>query len=150
MNWRSHAIIGAVVATIAGYILGIRELGDLGIIAIFGALGALAPDLDHDMSKGRKLLDIGVIIASFVILYLSTCKLCIPNISMFIIWLAILGVYFLLFRIFKPHHRGITHTITAAVVFGILIFLLADWKFALAGFVGYLSHLLADKEIKLI
>ncbi|MFH1520036.1 MAG: metal-dependent hydrolase [Candidatus Micrarchaeota archaeon] len=152
MNWRSHAIIGAICAVLVLYALGTREIVEFGLIAILGALSALAPDLDHDMSKGRKILDVGVVIFSLAILYLSTCKgtFCVPTFSMFIIWLGILGVYFLLFRFFKPHHRGITHTIVAAVVFGVILYLLLDLKFALVGLVGYLSHLLADKVIKLI
>ena len=33
---------------------------------------------------------------------------------------------------------------------GAAMYLLLDWKFAIAGLVGYLSHLVADNEIKMI
>ncbi|MFH1786017.1 MAG: metal-dependent hydrolase [Candidatus Micrarchaeota archaeon] len=152
MNWRSHAIIGAICSAIAVYLLGITNLFEILGFAIFGGLAALAPDLDHDMSKGRKLLDIGFILTSFFVLYWSGChnKVCIPEISLFVVWLAVLGGYFLLFRLFKPKHRGITHTIVATLVFGVLLYLVLDWRFALVGLIGYLSHLFADKMIKFI
>ncbi|VVC03200.1 LexA-binding, inner membrane-associated putative hydrolase [Candidatus Bilamarchaeum dharawalense] len=152
MRWRSHAVIGALCSVLILYLLSTHEVSDLLVIAIFGALSALTPDLDHEMSKGRKLLDIGFIFSSFAILYWSGChgEICSPDVSIFIMWLAVLGGYFLLFRFFKPKHRGITHSLVATFVFGMIIYVLLDWKFTVVGVLGYLSHLLADKEIKLI
>ena len=152
MRWRSHVLIGALCGALALYLLGTPDPAQLLLFAVFGGLSALVPDLDHEMSKGRKLLDIGFVVSSFFVLYWSGCrgKICSPDISMFVLWLAVLGVYFLLFRFFKPKHRGITHTIFISLIFSAMIYLLLDWKFALIGLIGYLSHLLADNEIKLI
>jgi membrane-bound metal-dependent hydrolase YbcI (DUF457 family) len=64
--------------------------------------------------------------------------------------LAILGAYFVLFTIFKPRHRGITHTLVAGGVFSVLIFLLAGTLAGIVAGVGYLSHLVADSHVKMI
>jgi membrane-bound metal-dependent hydrolase YbcI (DUF457 family) len=66
------------------------------------------------------------------------------------LFLAMVGVYFLFFRFFKPAHRGITHTIVATGIFGLIIYSMLDFDFALVAVGGYLSHLGADMHIKII
>jgi membrane-bound metal-dependent hydrolase YbcI (DUF457 family) len=156
MDWRSHALIGAVSAPLVLFLLGTHGLIALGAGALMGALAALAPDLDHSLSKGRQILDLCVIIAAVLLAYLSGCgnSVCIPALaalqSMMITVLALLGAYFLLFTLFKPRHRGITHSLAACAAFGVLAYLVFGLNLAIAGLVGYASHLLADNEIKII
>jgi len=148
MQWRTHILIGAVATVIFGYLLGFH---DILFLAIVGGFAALLPDLDHDMSKGRKLLDIAILALSFLSIYLSECKgLCIPKTSMLVIWLAFVGIYFTIFRFFKPKHRGITHTVAAALVFTTAGYLILGYEYAFGIFIGYLSHLTADGVFKLI
>lgn len=156
MDWRSHAFIGAVFALAAGILLGRDGLIQLGFITIFGALCALVPDLDHDASKGRQWLDIAAVGFSFMMIYSSGCStdFCIPGLdelkTMAMAFLALIGVYFLFFRFFKPKHRGITHTLFATIVFGILIYIFDGLTLGLIGMTAYFSHMIADQHIKLI
>ncbi|MBU0590976.1 metal-dependent hydrolase [Candidatus Micrarchaeota archaeon] len=156
MNWKSHALIGAILAFVLFYLLGSRDMLELIIIIFFGAISALVPDLDHDTSKGKKILDLVFISIVFFVLYFSQCgkSFCIPSLGaigqLIIFFFAFLGVYFLFFRFFKPKHRGITHTLVSCFVFSVLIYLIAGWIMALASLTGYLSHLLADQHIKVI
>ncbi|MCI0503282.1 metal-dependent hydrolase [Candidatus Micrarchaeota archaeon] len=155
MNWRSHILIGAILGLAAALLLG-EELFPIIIITAFSGLCALAPDLDHDSSKGRQWLDVAFVGIAFMAVYGSACgaDVCVPGLgsagSMAVTFLAMAGAYFLFFRFLKPRHRGITHTLVACFGFGVLLYLLAGSMLALAGLVGYASHLIADNELKLI
>lgn len=156
MDWRSHMLIGGGSALAGLYLVGSRDIMELIVLTVFGALSALIPDLDHDASKGRRLLDLVFIIFAFSIGYSTVCgtKICIPEMPAILVgiltFLALVGLYFIIFRFFKPRHRGITHTLIACLLFGGAIYLLAGLAFAIAGLAGYLSHLLADKHIKVV
>lgn len=149
-------LIGGVLSGGVFYLIGSRDIFSLILIVIFGAFSALVPDLDHDSSKGRKLLDACVIVFAFLGGYLWACGgiACIPDVSavlpMIILSLLIIGIYFVLFTLFKPKHRGITHTIAACVAFAILLYLLLGLRLAMAGSLGYFSHLIADNHVKLV
>jgi membrane-bound metal-dependent hydrolase YbcI (DUF457 family) len=137
--------------------MGTHSILGLAVLSAFGALSALAPDLDHESSKGKKMLDMALILLAAVIAIASGCggNICIPSSisglgSIVIMFLVIVGAYFITFILFKPRHRGITHTLAACLVFGILVFLIAGPRLALAGFIGYLSHLIADGIVKIL
>ncbi|NYZ73573.1 metal-dependent hydrolase [Candidatus Micrarchaeota archaeon] len=156
MDWKSHAVIGAVASLAAAWLLGVHDTFGLAFFFVFGGLSALVPDLDHDASKGRQILDMVAIGFAATTAYMSGCgdKLCIPAIQkiggMVVALLAMVGVYFLFFKFFKPRHRGITHTLVACFVFGVLLSFLTGLTLAIVGSVGYLSHLVADWHIKVI
>jgi len=153
MNWRSHALIGAILVLLALYfLLSVRDIIQLAYLSALGALCALAPDLDHESSKGRKIADATAVVLAAWIAYSSACGggICLPNpVAMAVTFLVVLGAYFVLFTLFKPRHRGITHTLVACLVFAILLYLLAGPLAAIAGAIGYFSHLLADGLIKI-
>lgn len=138
------------------YVFITRDAFTLALLGCFGAMSALLPDLDHDASKGRKILDAVFMLLACFIAYFGGCGggICLPGIAaaatMAIVFLALLGAYFLLFRLFKPRHRGITHTLVACLAFGILLIVSAGRDFAIAGMLGYLSHLAADNHLRLI
>jgi membrane-bound metal-dependent hydrolase YbcI (DUF457 family) len=154
MRWRSHAVIGAALSGLVFWFLGVREPVLLASLAAFGALSALVPDLDHESSKGRKILDVCFVAFALLAVYLGGCglRLCGQEtlLPLALAFLALMGAYFILFRFFKPRHRGITHTLLACGAFGLLLYLIAGPALALAGFAGYLSHLIADNHVKLI
>jgi membrane-bound metal-dependent hydrolase YbcI (DUF457 family) len=156
MDWKAHTALGAVFAFAAAYVAEVRDFPELIFLAFFGALSALLPDLDHESSKGKKILDSMMVVFALVFAYMYSCagNLCVPgpeDVSGFaIVFLTIMGVYFVFFRFFKPRHRGITHTLAACSVFGVLVYFVAGFVPALAGFAGYLSHLVADRHIRLI
>ncbi|MFH0738125.1 MAG: metal-dependent hydrolase [Candidatus Micrarchaeota archaeon] len=158
MDWRSHAFIGAVFALAAGFALGVHDIFGLIFVAVFGALCALVPDLDHDSSKGRQWLDIAAVGFSIMIVYSSGCGdgagFCVPGLDelrgMIVAFLALCGIYFLFFRFFKPKHRGITHTLAACLVFGVLVYVFTGFQLAVIGLFAYFSHLFADQHIKAV
>jgi membrane-bound metal-dependent hydrolase YbcI (DUF457 family) len=156
MDWRSHALIGAICAALALFLLGTHGIIVLAAGALMGALAALVPDLDHPASKGRQILDLCIIAAVFLLAYFSGCgnSVCVPTLiaiqSMIVTALALLGAYFLLFTLFKPRHRGITHSLIACAAFGALAYLVFGTDLAVAGLIGYASHLLADREVKIV
>jgi len=156
MDWRSHATIGGLLALSALYFLGTRDIIELAVVGFFGAMAALVPDLDHHSSKGKEILDLAFISVAFFMVYFSNCRssICMPDLDalshMALIFFAFLGVYFLFFRFFKPSHRGITHTLASALAFGLLCYLFTGWTLGIAGVIGYISHLAADRHIRLI
>lgn len=156
MDWRSHVIAGVAFSLITLLLFGINEISSLVILGAIGGLSALVPDLDHESSQGRKMLDVGFIGFAFLTALTSGCgsDICLPDIAqlsgMVMVFFAIAGAYFVFFTFMKPTHRGITHTVIASIVFCLLVFLLAGKEVAIAGFAGYFSHLVADQHIKLI
>ncbi len=162
MNWRAHFLIGSAAAIIFIAIminLGFNLLDNpllSVILVLFGGMSALVPDLDHHDSKGKAILDIGFILIIAFYIYNVNCGigLCLPPIdavrSMIQLFLAMVGAYFLFFRFFKPAHRGITHTLFASAIYGIIIYCMLDWMPALVATSGYFSHLVADFHIKWI
>jgi membrane-bound metal-dependent hydrolase YbcI (DUF457 family) len=155
MDWRSHVFIGAILGLAVFLILG-QDIFALMMLTAFSALSALVPDLDHDSSKGRQWLDVAFVGFAFMTVYGSACGtgICLPALSgfgaMIVTFLAMAGVYFLFFRFLKPRHRGITHTLVACFAFGVLLYFMTGRMLALAGIVGYASHLIADQHIRLI
>ncbi len=152
MNWLKHIVIGVLLALAAFYIFITKDFVQLAIFGLFAAGSALLPDLDHVGSKARGLLDKTVPLIAAIATYMSYCTgfSCALTESFALRTFALVGVYFTVFTYFKPEHRGITHSFFFTAVFTVLIYLLLGFKFALAGGIGYLSHLLADWEMKII
>jgi len=50
----------------------------------------------------------------------------------------------------KPRHRGITHTLIIAGAYGVAIWFFSNPNLGIAAGLGYLSHLVADRQIKLL
>ena len=154
MNWPEHALIGGLVGVILALFLGLPII-EAALVIAMASISALAPDIDHDSSKIRKIANITVPIAAMGFAFVATCAegaMCTLEDmrSVIILGLAITGLYMIVITFFKPKHRGITHTIFAAFIFAIFIYIFSDLNFALAGFAGYSSHLVADKHIRMI
>ncbi len=152
MNWKMHFLIGAVIAAALLFLIGEHNIVSLVFIAAIGGFSALIPDLDLAYSKGRRLLDIAFILFAALIAYLSECgvRICVPTFEMVIIFLILIGVYFVFFFLLGQKHRGITHTLAAAIVFAIIMAILVGLQFGIAALAGYLSHLIADRKLKFL
>ena len=146
MDWRSHAIIGALFAAIVFYLLNAGSVSII-LLAIFAGFSALLPDIDHDSSKIRKITDSAFILFSFVYSFFS-CPSC-DILSLLKSALILIGLYFLIISLFKPKHRGITHSLLFVLIYALVLYLFFGINLAIAGFIGYLSHLVADNHIKL-
>ena len=154
MNWRPHFTIGAFAGAILALILQ-YDIFVIFLAGIIGGISALAPDIDHDSSKIRKTADITVPIFGVFFALSASCYADITCIigdwkSIVISALAITGLYTIVITYLKPKHRGITHTVLFALIYFCLLYTVANFSFALFGFAGYASHLLADKHVRLI
>jgi len=154
MNWRPHFVIGALAAALLALVLQ-SDIFVIFLASIVGGLSALAPDIDHDSSKIRQAADITVPVFGVFFALSSTCYAdfqCIASDwrTIIISALAITGLYTIVITYLKPRHRGITHTLVFAAVYFALLYAVANLSFALFGLAGYVSHLLADRHVKLI
>lgn len=151
MNWIKHFAIGFILNLAILYFIELN-IYEIIILSFFAAGSALIPDLDYTNSKARGILDKIIIFIAAAFTYLFYCidYFCIYTEIFALRIFAFVGVYFIIFTYFKPEHRGITHSVLFAVSFSFLIYLVIGYKFALAGAIGYFSHLIADKKIKLI
>jgi inner membrane protein len=154
MKWPEHMLLGALFGLIVAFALGSGTIQAIIIIGV-ASLSSLVPDIDHDSSKVRKAADVAVPIGAFAFSIASTCAndfFCIfPNLmEILILGLAITGLYMIVLTFLRPKHRGITHTLFSAAIFGLILYLFSGFPFALAGFAGYSSHLFGDKHIKVI
>jgi len=132
-------------------------------IIILGGFSALFPDIDLKQSKISRIVTVFGILAVIYISFISVDYLRVPlsssNIKLILIWLGefitriiIYSLAFIgLMTLIRPRHRGITHTLFFTGIYGAVIFILAhSFMLSVYGMVGYLSHLLADRCIKLI
>lgn len=143
MDWKGHVIFGAVLALLLFYfVLGVQDFASLASLFFLAAISALIPDLDHELSTGRKLADSVALLFAMVFAFFT---------NSIVAFFALVGLYFILYKLLKPKHRGITHTLFAVAVFTLLLYALTqNSNFALAGLIGYSSHLIGDKTLKLI
>lgn len=151
MDWIKHSLIGFVLALAIFYLLGLNPY-EIVVLAAFAAGSSLLPDLDHVGSKAREILDKLIIFVAVIFTYLFYCHdySCIFTENFALRIFAFAGGYFIIFAYFRPEHRGITHSLLLAAFFSLLVYFILQEKFAMAALIGYLSHLLADREIKLI
>lgn len=146
MNWKFHFLFAFFLFLLIGnFILKIPDFFNLLFFSFLCGIFALLADLDHELSKSRKILDKLVPIASFVIGFLYF-----NNIAYALYTLIFLsGVYFLLFVFLKPKHRGFTHSIIFLLFFSAIIYFF-DNLVGIIFFIGYSSHLVLDGTLKLI
>ncbi len=151
MNWTVHAGVAFILGLACFCLLGADQYEIL-VLALFCGASALLPDLDHVGSKARELLDKLIIFIAVIFTYLFRCSdvSCVLGGDFALRVFAFAGAYFVIFTFFRPEHRGITHSLLLALFFSLLVYFILGPKFALAGAIGYLSHLLLDREIKLI
>ncbi len=101
-----------------------------------GLFYSILPDIDAKRSKIRQLF-MGIFILS-LILYVIYPR--------FILALITGILAFFLFLTFFIRHRGFFHTLTAAILFSIPLFIIDPW-FSFFAFLGFLSHLAVDGKL---
>ncbi len=153
MNWKFHFLIGAFVAALIALAFHF-SIFTIFLAAVVGGVSALAPDIDHDSSKIRSIANYTVPIFSIFFVLSSSCYIDIACIAanwrnIFVSALAITGLYTIVMTYLKPSHRGVTHSILFAFIYFAILYAVSTLSFALFGLAGYLSHLVADGEIKL-
>ncbi len=173
-NWRFHLFTGSLLAVFliyTSYYLGfwylfvdqnrIQYLFWLHVIFII-LLGSLIPDFDKSKTKIRHSL--WLILGLFLvisILYLYYEKMSLNEmLFLFSIPFALLIILFLFGSLIPFRHRGILHSLFGAglysliwMIFEYLIFKMTISEVLLLGafgFIGYISHLILDRDLKLI
>lgn len=148
MNWPAHLIASLAAALALAFFLQIPFTPALVAIAI---LAGIAADVDNSESKAFKLFA-AIVFAAVFVLSRQFFSLQ-PKLEEFAIPAAIISAFAAigLIFIFKPKHRGITHSFLAAAIFAVIIFaLLNDLKLAAIAFACYSTHLLLDLEFKIV
>ena len=148
MDWRSHAIIGTLLAALVLYFVLHASFESTVFLSIFAGFSALLPDIDHKMSKIRSIADKSFVLFALIYSY-SSCNKC-ELLEIGKTAILLIGIYFLIITFLRPRHRGITHSILFVGVYGAILYLLFNFNLAIAGVIGYASHLIVDIEIKLI
>lgn len=146
MDWKTHIAVGVILAGAAFYLFSLDPMMVI-LLSLFSGFSALLPDIDHKMSKIRSITDKLFILFAVIYSYVScsTCRVAeIAKDS-----LVLTGIYFLILTFLSPRHRGITHSIFFVLMYGGILYFLFNFNLALAGMIGYVSHLLIDREIKL-
>jgi membrane-bound metal-dependent hydrolase YbcI (DUF457 family) len=153
MNWAGHILLGVVFGAAFALLVGADAFLFASIVFV-AAFSALVPDIDHDSSKIRGYADLGVPICAFLFSYTALCNGITCGVenwhTILINTLAITGLYMIVITYLKPKHRGITHTLVIAGAYGIAIWFFSNPNLGIAAGLGYLSHLVADREIKLL
>jgi hypothetical protein len=159
-NFPTHILVGTVVSgTLATLTLAADVIAPENLVAVTlaGCVGSALPDIDLKDSRPSKALFAGLaIFFSFALLFHFAPHLSI--LEMWALWLGtLLFVLFGLQKLFHKYsvHRGVWHTITAAVVcsFATAIFFYyalgrpdgVAWLGAGFMFIGYLTHLTLDE-----
>ena len=150
MNHFGHILVGLAAGFAIYYAASAAGLGlNLAVVNLVAvsALGALLPDIDLKQSKISKVAQLVFIAGGTILLEPFASKFfSFPILTSWVVALAASAV--LLFLILFPlrlRHRGITHSLEAAVVFGIAIALLAGLGAGIIGLAGYASHIVVDK-----
>lgn len=137
-----HVAGGVAAFLCANYYLYGAALGASSATLLAAALlGSIIPDCDERHTRQFKLIVIVLAAIAFLFAYNATGA----NGAGSVAWgafAAIIAAFAVL--ILKPKHRGVMHSLTAAVAFCILVFFLRGPEAAAAGLLGILSHLALD------
>ena len=159
-NYQTHltggVLIGAAAALVSGG-LGMVTAVEMPFIALIGTWGGLAPDLDSDNSRPIQIM---FTYATIVVPTVALWRLPILHdtvlmgaISWIIIAALVRGPIFMAFKKLTVH-RGIFHSIPAALIFGCLGFLWSGRRVddvslqtavGISATAGYLTHLVLDE-----
>ncbi len=157
-NYKQHLtggiIYGILCMTASIFTLGLTIVEGF-VLLILGALGSILPDIDSDTSIPVHLVceTVGVLVPIIIIKKVFANELNTEN-MIFLIVVGFIVVRYLAFLIFfkLTVHRGIIHSIPAALIAGGLVFLLfSDASFYLrllygvACAVGFIVHLIMDE-----
>jgi len=158
-SFTTHLNVSAFVSGVGATLVAYNNLStkeDSLIYFFAGIIGGILPDIDHDKSTPLKIIQFFFSnLIAFLVIYKFIGKF--PILNLALMWA---GAYFLtsiFFYFFKrlTTHRGVIHSIPAALFFWFLISLLSYkvWglevvKSYLIGFfvfIGYITHLVLDE-----
>lgn len=155
MRWLEHAAVGVVVALLFVIIGRGLNAETLVVCSAAAILGSVLPDIDHPMSKIRKLFRFVLFLVLLIVIFLLLTT---PSASafvgkdIFIVFIASIllsALFVFVADMFIPPHRGPLHSVGAAAVYGIASGLLAikigsAVAIGAAAALGYISHIIVD------
>ncbi|MEM4348274.1 MAG: metal-dependent hydrolase [Candidatus Anstonellaceae archaeon] len=135
MKWQAHLLFGLVAGAALGWLLRADGWKLASICAISGFF-SLLPDIDLDSSKISQIMRLFLVLVAIALGLMFR--------SLLVAFLLLAGTW-AAWVLFRPRHRGITHTLIFALVCFAAGFALFGWQEGLAAFVGVASHIAADK-----
>ena len=159
-NYPTHLIGGIVVGLFGSSIswyLGMISPFAIPVVALSGIFGGIAPDIDHDNSRPiRIIFNWATVIVPTLILWRFDSLSRQWDFASFVWIIIALAIYFPICWLFKKItvHRGIFHSIPAAFIFGLTIYILMGQRIdqidlqlslGITGTMGYLMHLVLDE-----
>jgi membrane-bound metal-dependent hydrolase YbcI (DUF457 family) len=139
-DWKGHTMFGILCTAVTLLIISRFESLNLEFIwlsIIISFLYSQLPDIDTQASKIRWILTTGAVIGALVNLVFYNNK------GTAIICLGVITIIWVMGLIKGFGHRGVTHTLPAAILFSALMYYFSIWAMAVA-LVNYLSHLFLD------
>lgn len=159
-NFKTHVSVAAALsgALATGFLVaGVATPKDVWLYFAMGTVGGILPDIDADHSiPGRMFFSFFALVVAFFMLFSRAGVFSIVELSL--LWVAtyvvVRHVIFKLFARFSVH-RGVFHSLLAAVFFGFLttsltyhlfrLSALGAWMSGLFVSVGYMIHLVLDE-----
>jgi hypothetical protein len=143
---RIHILVYGLTAIAVTYILARLEFIEgfsLSLLPawVLGLFYSLLPDIDQPASKTRELLSKLLLAAALVsLLYFAFIEQ-----STLLLYVSIAVIVFL-YLLWFTKHRGIFHTVYAAVILSLPFYVLNP-LYGIYAFAGFASHLLVDGKI---
>lgn len=147
MDWKAHVAIAVLLGAAVAYFL---FPNDIVLFSAMAGAGGLLPDLDLRKSKGSQMLYAAAIAFAVLAAYVNSFAVGKGWREFLLCFAAIAAVLAVADILVRPRHRGVMHSVLFLLLVSAACFLLFGAMVALAVFAGFLSHLLADKCIKLV
>jgi len=158
-NFQTHFNVAAFTSALGAgtmYYSGLVDKPEATLLFAGGIIGGILPDIDSDNSTPTKIMQyIFANLISFFVLFKYIGLYPIGN--LILIWIGSFLSVMGLFYIFKKFtsHRGMFHSIPAAIIFWFSFSLLfyyifkynslISWYFGMFIFIGYITHLILDE-----
>ena len=159
-NFKVHfagAALGSGALSTLALGSGLAQAEEIVLLAVLGTVGGLLPDIDLDHSSPSKMMFTGLaLVFAFIVLFSKAASY-----SLLELWIAwgfiYIAIRYALWEMFGRFtvHRGIFHSLVAALFFWFLVTTLAyylfdlgqvlAWLCGLFVFLGYLIHLGLDE-----
>ena len=159
-NFKTHVSVAAALsgALATGFLVaGVATPKDVWLYFAMGTVGGILPDIDADHSiPGRMFFSFFALVVAFFMLFSRAGVYSIVELSLLwvVTYVVVRHVIFKLFARFSVH-RGVFHSLLAAIFFGFLttsltyhlfrLSALGAWMSGLFVSVGYVIHLVLDE-----
>jgi len=146
MNHYNHLVFGTTLCIIFAYIFnqyfGWYSHTNIILFSVIVILSSLIMDLDHRSGKiNRVILGSGLLISTTGIIFWHLFK----GNWMYVAYSGTLLASLIFFLPVFFKHRGFLHSIAFALIFSIIVFLIAGKELGILAFIGCYSHLIGDK-----